>query len=907
MAIVFLMGTLVMACGETIPDNPTPEPEPEPEALEDLRGYTEKNEKTDVKMSDETIFVKGKLSEDLNSYNAATGTISFRNSNLLRNQEIKVGDILYSTDRTEKTPDGYCLRVISIKESGGVVTYETEPATALEAIDYLNESGILSAGNYKPEDIRIFGIPEDEDAPKTRGIFDDDSFEFEIKGDKFDFFSDLKTTRFGYILYEEKNQSTDLKSSLKIKISLELQHELDTEKSNIMFDYGTFVMFTMFKVGVTAKLEIGTALALEGNQESLLSKEQEKMAKERLIGKKFKIAEIPLNFTCSKVIVNPKYIVYGEFKLDLSGKLVLEAGIKDGYYAFNLENMGYFSPDFITRSYLRKVTHFHPVMHMEGTLGFTAMAGFGVGINFEIPSLPVITRDEGNIDSKITEPSAVGLYFGTEMTEDIDVVVESDFFSGNRTFKIEGKNGGLKLKASIEGKIGLKKKVFGSLDWTFWENEMITLPDWTWNIYSWTPTPYDLQADVNNEDATVVLSWKVPDRNGLSNTSTVNIGLDAWEDVSLAPFAVNLEEHTTTFGPAVDGPYHWNVTTHSVDGGAFPSDTCSFVINASKVVTGDPVIDGGNVTVPVSIKTYNDVLERGVVYSAGMSEPLYEVDNVCKFDGKDMSFNLQLPNLDHSLLYYVRAYAVISYAGGRKLIYGNTCLFRPPSGGEHYETPEAVDLGLSVKWASFNLGATKNVELGYYYAWGETKPYYSNFGPFIWYDGKDSGYDWPSYKWCNGTSDQITKYYTDGLTQLESDDDAAHVNLGGKWRTPTVDEWKELLAFCTFTWTSLEGRDGLLVTSNKPGYTHAFIFLPAAGLVEKRSTHGLLESGYYWTSCINTGDSVKACLSFFETGSSEMSRGWVDRCLGLPIRPVYGDQTPLTNGDIEGTVDHPWN
>ncbi|MBR5174659.1 MAG: Ig-like domain-containing protein [Bacteroidales bacterium] len=708
--LVFLAGIFVMACGEEKPDNP--EPGPEPVATDNYRAYTEKNDQTDVKMSEETIFVKDKLSEDFESYNANTGTITFRNSELLKNQEIKVGDILYSTDRTEKTPNGYCLRVVSIKESGGMVTYETEPATALEAIDYLNESGVLSAGNYKPEDIRVFALPDDDGGAETRGFKWDDA-SIEIKGDKMEFHSDWESTRFSYILFEDKDHSDNLKSSLKIKVTLELQHELDSEKSNIMFDYGKFVLFTMFKVGVSAKFEIGTSLALEGNQDSLLSKEQERIAKERLIGKKFKIAEIPLNFTCSKVIVDPKFIVYGEFKLDLSGKLVLEAGIKDGYYSLNVENKGYFIPEFIEYSYLRRVTHFHPYMHMEGTLGFTAMAGFGVGINFEIPSFPVITRDEGNIDSKLTEPSAIGVYFGAELTEDINVVMEADFFSGNREFRIEGRNGGLNLTASIEGKIGLRKKVFAELDWTFWENEIIELPDWDWKIYTWTPTPYDLTADVNNDDATVALSWKVPDRNGLFNTSTVNIGNANYGEVFLAPFAANLEERFISYGPAQDGTYYWNVTTHALDGGAFPSDTCSFVIDASTVTTGEPIMDEGMISVPVEINTLNHIRQRGVVYSTVREEPLADVDKESHYDGEETSFDQVLTNLQPSKTYYARGYALISYDGGSKYIYGNSVTFKT---GTNPDNPSELTPWLSIdpdviEFGEVYIGKTKSASL----------------------------------------------------------------------------------------------------------------------------------------------------------------------------------------------------
>ncbi len=901
--VVFMAVAFVMACGEKNPDIPDPQPGPG----ENYRAYTEKTEKSDVKMSEETIFVKDKLSNDFESFDPYSGTITFKNSDLLQKQGIKVGDILYSTDRTDKMPDGYCLRVVSIQESGGKVTYGTESATALEAIDYLNESGVLSAGYYKPEDIRIFGLPEVDESADTRG-FTWDAPSVEIKGDKMEFYSDGETTRFSYILFEDGGHSDDLKSSLKIKLSLELQHKMDTETSNIMFDYGKFVFYSMFKVGVSAKLEIGTSLALDSNQESLLSKEQEKMAKERLIGKKFKIAEVPLNFTCSKVIVNPKLIVYGEFKLDLSGKVVVEAGIRDGYYALNVENKGYFIPEFIEYSYLRRVTHFRPFIRMEGKLGFTAMAGFGVGINFEIPSFPVITRDEGNIDSTLTEPSAIGVYFGAELTEDINVVIESDYISGNRKIGIEGRNGEMKLSASIEGKIGLRKKVFAELDWNFWERELIKLPDWDATIYSWTPTPYDLQANVNNDDATVALSWKIPDKNGFFMTSTVNIGLAAWDEVSLSPYAVNLESNSVSFGPAQDGKYYWNVISHAMDGDDFPSDTCSFVIDASKVITGEPEINNGSVTVPVRIQTYNDILERGVVYSSKNEVPLIEEDEVCRYSGEEASFDLTLPQLEHEYWYYVRGYALIAYEGGRKYIYGNICLLPHPPGEKHYEIPEARDLGLSVKWASFNLGATGPEMPGVFFAWGETDPYYSLLTPTsIWKEGKESGYDWPSYQWCNGSSDSITKYNSESLTQLELEDDAAHVHLGDKWRIPTEEEWRELIDNCSLTWTSINGVDGLLATSLKPGYTHSYIFLRTTGAVANNRWYGSGSSGLYWTSGNKTNQKQNAGFYTFDSNSSGLEHGWISRCYGLAIRPVYGDPAPPATGDIEGTEENPWN
>ena len=101
-----------------------------------------------------------------------------------------------------------------------------------------------------------------------------------------------------------------------------------------------------------------------------------------------------------------------------------------------------------------------------------------------------------------------------------------------------------------------------------------------------------------------------------------------------------------------------------------------------------------------------------------------------------------------------------------------------------------VDLGLSVKWATCNLGATKPEEYGDYYAWGETET------------KTKTDYNWSTYRWRKGASGKLTKYCPsnksgywagygspDGKTSLDLSDDVANIKLGGKWRLPTDAEW----------------------------------------------------------------------------------------------------------------------
>lgn len=195
------------------------------------------------------------------------------------------------------------------------------------------------------------------------------------------------------------------------------------------------------------------------------------------------------------------------------------------------------------------------------------------------------------------------------------------------------------------------------------------------------------------------------------------------------------------------------------------------------------------------------------------------------------------------------------------------------------DTQEYVDLGLSVKWATCNVGATKPEEYGDYFAWGETKP--------------KTSYHWDTYKWCDGSNTSLTKYCNninygtvDRNIKLEEEDDAASVNWGGAWRMPTKDELDELREQCLWAIMVQNGVEGYEVTSRKNGNS---IFLPAAGYCKgsSRFTGGY---GYYWSSSLHTGQpwySDSAWNLYFEMRYfGVMEECICDRCLGLPVRPV---------------------
>ena len=186
--------------------------------------------------------------------------------------------------------------------------------------------------------------------------------------------------------------------------------------------------------------------------------------------------------------------------------------------------------------------------------------------------------------------------------------------------------------------------------------------------------------------------------------------------------------------------------------------------------------------------------------------------------------------------------------------------------------PGAVDLGLSVKWASCNLGASKPEEYGKYYAWAATTGYASS---------ESHDFSWANTPYCiNGNYSSWSKY-TSGDATLESSDDAATVNLGGSWRMPTRAEWQELSNKCTWTWTSQNGINGYKVSASNGKY----IFLPAAGYRYRTSSYLVGSDGNYWSSQVYSSYVHYAWCMYFNSGYRNPDDDY-NRYGGFSVRPV---------------------
>ena len=162
----------------------------------------------------------------------------------------------------------------------------------------------------------------------------------------------------------------------------------------------------------------------------------------------------------------------------------------------------------------------------------------------------------------------------------------------------------------------------------------------------------------------------------------------------------------------------------------------------------------------------------------------------------------------------------------------------------HAQRAKAKDLGLSVKWADRNVGATAPHQYGNYYAWGETKSkrhygYYSTYKHYNYNPRHFSKYNYVPYE----------NSVIDNLLPLQPTDDVGTRRMGNSWRTPTQEEYQELQQKCTFTPAIHHGTHGFWI-KNRTTPSDS-IFLPMTGYKEwgnRRTYPGV--QGNYWTSTL---------------------------------------------------------
>ena len=334
--------------------------------------------------------------------------------------------------------------------------------------------------------------------------------------------------------------------------------------------------------------------------------------------------------------------------------------------------------------------------------------------------------------------------------------------------------------------------------------------------------PSVTMSDVCDTTATsVTCSGNVSDDGGFAVTecgfcwsTSPNPTLDNPNDQHVAVGSGTGEFSTTLTGLIPNTTYYVRAYARNSQGHGYAQDEKSFTTEGLPIVATGVV---SNVTVSsatCSGSVTDDggfaVTERGICWSTS-SNPTIR-DNHDNNGTGIGNFSLQISGLEASTTYYVRAYATNSIGTN----YGDEVIFFTDPDGDW------IDLGLpsSLLWATRNVGAENPEDFGDYFAWAETqtKSYFND----------------ENYKYSDQYGRFFTKYVTgsywghgfvDNLITLQPMDDAATTNWGNDTRTPTKEEWTELLDNCTQVGITINEVEGLLLT----GPNGRCIFLPDAG------------------------------------------------------------------------------
>ena len=211
-----------------------------------------------------------------------------------------------------------------------------------------------------------------------------------------------------------------------------------------------------------------------------------------------------------------------------------------------------------------------------------------------------------------------------------------------------------------------------------------------------------------------------------------------------------------------------------------------------------------------------------------------------------------------------------------------------------------------MKWAKCNIGATSEEESGLYFQWGDTQGYTAEQVG----DGEGlKAFSWADYKFSiDGSSSNLSKYNaSDSKTVLDPEDDAPHVIMGGNWRMPTFEEYKEL---CLNTDIYLVPRDGAEIKGTaeaqgerlrihwvsqtgglfkgvkfyKKGDKQTYMFVPFAGRGINVSVRDIGLLGNFWVPSLSS-----AGVQFARSFCINNGQGSIDgnyRYYGYPVRGV---------------------
>lgn len=469
--------------------------------------------------------------------------------------------------------------------------------------------------------------------------------------------------------------------------------------------------------------------------------------------------------------------------------------------------------------------------------------------------------DMFNIDGTIFGGVVCSAYFGTagySMGTQTDLYVGPKI-SGNQTVDIENLDEGniydavkdAQINVSLGAEMMTKAKVNllnWSLDRTF-DDEVFDMELGQWYIYPLFSAPTYTQGD----NKSIALMKTVPSRILIN---PVEIGMRLKDEHGNATTqytssttycnssngTIEYTEQFERLKPDVDYEVYPMLKAFGMEIQATPSGLVKIEVEvstgeASGITESEAVVSGyGD-----CLETADSVKDLGVVYNTTGTPDVDNGTYVSSGHAENGDFDVVLGNLEAETTYYYRT--CLNLDG--RYYYGDIKTFT--TGKDEITPGQEVELGLSVKWAGWNVGASEPEGYGGYYAWGEIEEkdaYYEN--TYLYYSESDSSGEG---EWIDiGENISATEY------------DVARQKWGDSWRMPTSEEIRELRTECTWTWVRYKGVNGYKVT----GPNGNSIFLPAAGGIVGESLCWQGSYGRYWSGTLTEDYVFNAWALYFD-------------------------------------------
>lgn len=272
------------------------------------------------------------------------------------------------------------------------------------------------------------------------------------------------------------------------------------------------------------------------------------------------------------------------------------------------------------------------------------------------------------------------------------------------------------------------------------------------------------------------------------------------------------------------------------------------VLTDAKAITGEVKdLTANSAVLQGSLQLAPSEAASGIVISGKEGQENVRAGVRIMASGINDNYEIKAEGLLPNTTYHYTAYLDL----GNGTVYGEERSFTTPD-AEFNPDKDLVDLGLSTKWAKYNVGATKATELGGLFGFGDM-----------------TGFQ---------TSLDLDNYASADI--YKTDRDVAN-KVYGSWVTmPTIDEFEELFTECKKEWVEEDGVAGYKFT----GPNGNSIFLPAAGSRTQGTVSGEGLNGYYLSGSINVTDNKFAMAYSFDQNSNRRTTTPVYQALA--IRPV---------------------